>query len=636
MPFNDFTHRLAVLAGACMILAGVGIAGWALAHVPPELLSRLAVAQASDLATFAELDPAQLAAISSPLTLSVAPGLTNGDAIGGSISPLVPVTQSAANPVVEPAQAGPVIYATLPLPASLQQAFEQQLPAPTVVVSSTPAALLDEHLLLSTSRRGARWRFREVYTAARRFDTIDLNISLSTLEAYWGDKAAGTQETEAVTPQTAPDSSNNREGSNVAVPVQPVAVLSSTLPALAGILGEPGPNVVGYATAGEVITAVWQTNALAVLPFEQVTPRLAVLKVDGQTPVENSAFFDISTYPLQVQYYVTFPSDPVAAATAANWFAQLPSTNRDPARLTVVAMTGVTAMVRLTAAQMDRLGWSWPAEVVGPTLSAADITVISNEVPFVADCETDTSSDNLVFCSKPEYFATLLASGVDIIGLTGNHQNDYGYAAARASLEFYAEQDIPVYGGGHNLEDALAPLIIEHNGNRFAFLGANSYGPPSAWATQDSPGSAPFDLNIMSAFIRELKSSGEVDVVFAELQYQESYQPEPLYDQRLDFMALARTGADIVTGVQSHVPQGVEFFDDRLILYGLGNLYFDQMWQEQTRQAVIAKHTLYDGRHLSTQILPTVLYEYGQPRWADPEQHQVILSRMFAASYWPD
>jgi hypothetical protein len=617
-----------------MIVAGVGIAGWALAHVPPELLSRLAVAQASSLSTYAEVDPARSPARSSPLTLSVAPGMTNGDANSSSISPLVPFTQSAANSVAEPAQAGPVIFATLPLPASFQQAFEQQLPVPTVVISSTAAAS-EEHVLLSTSRRGARWRFREVYTAARRFDTIDLNISFSTLEAYWGNEAAGTQDTEAVTPQAAPNLSNN-DSANVTMPVQPVAVLSSTLPALAGILGEPGPNVVGYATASEVINAVWQTNALAVLPFEQITPRLAVLRVDGQTPVENNSFFDISTYPLQVQYYATFPSDPLAAATFATWFAQLPSTNRDPARLTVVAMTGVTAMVRLTADQMDRLGWSWPAEIVGPTLSAADITVISNEVPFVADCETNTSSDNLVFCSKPEYFATLLASGVDIIGLTGNHQNDYGYAAARASLEFYAEQDIPVYGGGHNLEDALAPLIIEHNGNRFAFLGANSYGPPSAWATQNSPGSAPFDLNIMSALIRELKSSDEIDVVFAELQYQESYQPEPLYDQRLDFMALARTGADVVTGVQSHVPQGVEFLDDRLILYGLGNLYFDQMWQEQTRQAVIAKHTLYDGRHLSTQLLPTVLYEYGQPRWADPDQHQVILSRIFAASYWPD
>jgi poly-gamma-glutamate capsule biosynthesis protein CapA/YwtB (metallophosphatase superfamily) len=53
--------------------------------------------------------------------------------------------------------------------------------------------------------------------------------------------------------------------------------------------------------------------------------------------------------------------------------------------------------------------------------------------------------------------------------------------------------------------------------------------------------------------------------------------PKPLYDQR-DFNALVRAGADIVTGVQSHVPQGMEFTDGRLVLYGLGNLFFDQMF----------------------------------------------------------
>ena len=92
-----------------------------------------------------------------------------------------------------------------------------------------------------------------------------------------------------------------------------------------------------------------------------------------------------------------------------------------------------------------------------------------------------------------------------------------------------------------------------------------------------------------------------------------------------------RAGADIVTGVQSHVPQAAEFLDGNLILYGLGNLYFDQMWREDTRQGLIAKHTIYEGRHLSTQLLPTILYDYGQPRWASPTEHAAILEKVFAA-----
>jgi poly-gamma-glutamate synthesis protein (capsule biosynthesis protein) len=179
-------------------------------------------------------------------------------------------------------------------------------------------------------------------------------------------------------------------------------------------------------------------------------------------------------------------------------------------------------------------------------------------------------------------------------------------------------------------------LLLEHNGNKLAFLGANSYGPESAWATDFSPGSARFDLNHMSATIRDLKSEGDADVVFAELQYQESYDVTPLYDQRLDFGALARTGADVVTGVQSHVPQAVEFVDEGLILYGLGNLYFDQMWTEETREGLIAKHTIYNGRHISTQLLPTLLFDYGQPRWPNPERRAAILAKVFGASVWQE
>jgi poly-gamma-glutamate synthesis protein (capsule biosynthesis protein) len=295
-------------------------------------------------------------------------------------------------------------------------------------------------------------------------------------------------------------------------------------------------------------------------------------------------------------------------------------------------MTGVTALTRSTAEQMDTRGPSWPAAIVGSELASADITAISNEVPFVEECETNTDPENLVFCSKPAYIETLFASGADIIGLTGNHLNDFGLADSLASLQVYTDAGLEVYGGGADKSAALAPLFVTHNGNRLAFLGANSYGPPSAWATDATPGSAPFDLAIMSATIRAIKEDHLADLVLAELQYLESDDTDPLPDQRLDFAALVRAGADIVTGVQSHVPQALEFLDGRLILYGLGNLYFDQMSREDTRHGLIVKHTIYAGRHISTQLLPTVLYDYGQPRWASVRERAAILTTVFAAS----
>jgi hypothetical protein len=74
-----------------------------------------------------------------------------------------------------------------------------------------------------------------------------------------------------------------------------------------------------------------------------------------------------------------------------------------------------------------------------------------------------------------------------------------------------------------------AALILEHNGNRLAFLGANQFGPErywsqrgrqvSAWAGPDLPGSARFDRGQMIADIQAIRP--EVDLVLAEVQHTE-------------------------------------------------------------------------------------------------------------------
>ena len=354
--------------------------------------------------------------------------------------------------------------------------------------------------------------------------------------------------------------------------------------------------------------------------------------MDGQTPIENAVKFNASAYPLIAVVYAHLelgaPSNALSLLSAT-----LPTTNRDPSKLTVVAMTGVTAMVRLTAAEMDKRGPAWPAEVVGPELAAADITAISNEVPFVPDCETDTDEDNLVFCSKPDYMETLRASGADIIGLTGNHQNDYGLEDALISLDIYTEEGLPVYGGGADKQSALAPLFIEHNGNKLAFLGANSYGPDSAWATDFSPGSARFDLAMMSAAIRSIKEEGDADVVFAELQYQESYDVTPL---KINVLILAHLRVQVLILLLEYRAMSPRQWNLlKAILFSMAlAIYILTKCGQKTREGLIVKHTIYDGRHISTQLLPTLLFDYGQPRWPDPERKAAILAKVFGASDW--
>ena len=119
---------------------------------------------------------------------------------------------------------------------------------------------------------------------------------------------------------------------------------------------------------------------------------------------------------------------------------------------------------------------------------------------------------------------------------------------------------------------------------------------------------------------------------------EEAYDPHPLPLQVVEFRDLRAAGADIVTGVQSHVPQAMEPYgeDDLggpgIIVYGLGNLFFDQMWSWETRTGLIARHTIYDGHVINTEILTTVLEDFAQPRWATEDERYEILRRIFNAA----
>lgn len=566
--------------------------------------------------------PNQIMADMAPGTIAtdIIEGAVGADTASNTIEPTFAVSASPR------ADSSPTVAVEPPTP-TLALSFSADIPQHLIdevgsvqlndmeIVTSTAAAPV--HFSVRRSL-GSQAVYTVTFAAATRFDAIDPSITWEALRSLWSEAPLTTTETGAAPLFTR------------------IAVLTDTLPLLTQVMGEPADSVVGYGDMSALVEAAWADRAtLAITPFDQLEPRLVALAIDGQNPVENSAHFDPARYPLTAPVYVQInAADVEEAALAAQLLSALPTGNRIAEQLTVLTMTGVTAMCRMTAAQMEKFGPAWPAEVVGPELATADITHISNEVPFVEGCVPNTDPNNFNFCSKPEYMETLWASGVDIVGMTGNHQNDFGRQNAIKSLEMYEAWGIPYYGGGKNLEEAFKPLYIEHNGNRLAFLGANSYGPQMAWATDTLPGAAPFDLNVLSATIRSIKEKNLADVVLVELQYQESYDAQPLVDQRIDFKALVRAGADIVTGVQSHVPQGIEFADGKLVLYGLGNLYFDQMWAQTTREGMVVKHTFYNGRHLSTQILTTLLYEYGQPRWTTDQERASILRRVFSASYW--
>ena len=238
--------------------------------------------------------------------------------------------------------------------------------------------------------------------------------------------------------------------------------MPNALTDVTAMLGAASGNVESLATVDEIAARLAETpGALAIVPFDQLDPRFKVLRVDNVNPLDNE--LRRGDYPLAL----TLRAEGWDAGVLVQFLRDgerglgIAATNRAPSRLTTLVMTGVTAMSRGTAAAMDREGVTYPAEIIGPELSRADITHASNEVPFLENCVTRNVANNLTLCSKPSYWAALEAIGTDIVGLSGNHVNDFGYAGARESLAWYRENEIPIYGSGGTVEEACAPLRLD-------------------------------------------------------------------------------------------------------------------------------------------------------------------------------
>lgn len=387
------------------------------------------------------------------------------------------------------------------------------------------------------------------------------------------------------------------------------------------------PRITYLADPAELVERAWaERPSLLILPFDQLRPELKLLRLDGVSPL--TADFDPATYPLTVTVNVAGDETAVADFLAA-WDG--PATNWDPAKLTRVAMTGVTALTRATAYQMEIGGVLGPGTAVGPVLQAADIAHVSNEVSFTPDCPYPDPIGGTTFCSREEYFELLTWLGIDVVELTGNHVNDWGTDALLYSLDLYEAAGMAIFGGGADAAAAQQPALFEHNGNRIAFVGCNPVGPAYAWAGEAKPGSR-FCDETFTAQITELTAAGYQ--VIATLQYNEFYHYAPTAQQEADFAELVQAGAAAVSGSQAHYAQGFAFVDGSFIHYGPGNLFFDQMDQLGTRQTFVDTYVFYDGRLLTVELWTGLIENYCCPREMTPVERETVLTAVFQASGW--
>ena len=306
----------------------------------------------------------------------------------------------------------------------------------------------------------------------------------------------------------------------------------------------------------------------------------------------------------------------------------------DESSVLTFAQTGVTALSRGMNRKLYQVGDAkYFSEKIAGFLSGFDLTHTSNESSFT----NYASSENI--CSDPRFIDTLLDIGLDIVELTGNHNQDCGDEAASSTIDIYTTNGIRMVGGGKTATEAAVPLEIDEKGSNITFL---AYNLSTGGATYDNtPGANQYYEENAVAEINAAKERG--DFVIVDIQYYEcsmyaseyedntcDYANSAAGDQVGFFRHLIDLGADMVAGTSAHQPQTFELYGDGVIYYGLGNLFFDQVWWPGTTRSLVLANYFYKDKLLQTKIVPTVYDAALQTELMDEETAKWFLGRLIS------
>lgn len=175
------------------------------------------------------------------------------------------------------------------------------------------------------------------------------------------------------------------------------------------------------------------------------------------------------------------------------------------------------------------------------------------------------------FRAPPVAVDVLTMLGVDCVTLANNHALDFGRDALLDTLEHLSAAGIAVVGAGPDVEQARAPVVLEHEGFRLGVVGLTDH-PASYAAGPGRPGVAYADLRHgVPGWVAAAVGGIEADAVLVCPHWGPNMISEPLPGTRTAASELLAAGATLVAGHSAHVCHGAA---DR-VLYDLGDFLDD-------------------------------------------------------------
>ena len=179
------------------------------------------------------------------------------------------------------------------------------------------------------------------------------------------------------------------------------------------------------------------------------------------------------------------------------------------------------------------------------------------------------------FNSPQEVGDAFIDTGFNVVSLATNHTMDRGEEGILSSVEYWKnKKDIVTAGSYSSFEERDKPHIFEKNGIKYAFLSyttqTNGLTPPTGKEYLENI----YSDDLAAADISRVKD--EADVILVAMHWGTEYSNGINEDQTRIANYLSNLGVDIIIGAHPHVIEPVEYINDTLVIYSLGNFISDQ------------------------------------------------------------
>jgi len=290
--------------------------------------------------------------------------------------------------------------------------------------------------------------------------------------------------------------------------------------------------------------------------------------------------------------------------------------------------------------EMRRNDYTSSFALVKDFLQDADYTVADAE--WTAADGIPHLLQGMSFASPAKSLDGLSFAGIDSVSLANNHSMNGGVGAFEQMLDNLTARKIGYFGAGRNYNEAHTPYVADIKGTKVAFLGYTSI-PGNYEAGNGSTGNAfikiapwyTFTESDVAQMENDIKlAKTKADVVIPYFHWSQEYVHEPNEQMRQVAHRAIDAGATMVVGSHPHWVQGLEWYNNSLIAYSLGNFVFDQEQSLKTKQGVVLSTKFAGNKLVKAELVPIQIEQYFQPHLLDGNPAQQVLQNIYNSSIW--